>query len=190
MDNTILELQIGGAIYDKNTYIGYLKLKDGAMKIVTGKQDDKIIKNRNKVLSHLTRVLKGGKELKDRKIEKYFKALNGKYIRNDMCTLGNSSNCKGGKDVSMGGAHKLLKLIAKNTNDIQPILDRFKGSAPVLYERLEYKINGGKIRDTESSVSESSSEPNITNNKRGGLLGKYSKYMKGGNVPSNTDIKY
>ena len=182
-NNIILELQIGGAIYDKNTYIGYLKLKDGAMKIVTGEKDNKIINKRNKVLSHLTKVLNGGKQLKDRKIEKYFKALNGKYIRNDICVLGDTSNCKNGKDVSMGGAHKLLKLIAKNTNDIQPILDRFKGSAPVLYERLEYKINGGKIRDTESSVSESSSEPNITNNKRGGLLGKYSKYMKGGNIP-------
>jgi hypothetical protein len=189
---------IGGSTYDKSTYIGHLKLNNGGMKVIKGKTDDKIIKNRDKILSNLNKVLSGGKKLKDHKLEKYFNALNGQYIRNDMCI--DNIKCKYQKDVSIGGAHKLLKLVKQTYEDINPILERFKTSAPILYERLEYKINGGNIRNTESSISSKSSVSPISRkikkiNTTGGLYDKFlsnnmtksiikniSKYMKGGDA--------
>jgi hypothetical protein len=129
--------------YNKDTYIGYLKMKKGGMKIISGDKDEKIISVRNKILGHLDKVLSGGKRLKEKNIKKYFKALGGKYVRNDMCISGDNSNCKGGKNVSIEGAHKLLKLISKKNLPIESALDIFKGSAPQLYEKLENKIKGG-----------------------------------------------
>jgi hypothetical protein len=142
--------------YNKDTYIGYLKMKKGGMKIISGDKDEQIIANRNKILSHLDIVLSGGKRLKEKNIKKYFKALGGKYIRNDMCVSGDNSNCKGGKNVSVHGAHKLLKLISKKNLPIDNALEIFKGSAPKLYEKLESKIKGGYnavAYDSDSSKS-------------------------------------
>jgi hypothetical protein len=132
----------GGSKYNKNTYIGYFKEKNGGIKIVPGEMDNKIISKRNKILSHLEKVLFGGKRLKEKNIEKYFKALGGKYIRNDICI--NSKNCKNGKSVSINGADKLLKIASKQNYNMNTVLNKFKGSAPVLYEKLENKISGGK----------------------------------------------
>ena len=129
--------------YNKDTFIGHFKLKNGGMKIIDDSTDKKILKNRNKILNHLEKVLTGGKSLKDKNIEKYFKALDGKYIRNQICTSGDSSGCKKGKNVVLGGAHNLLKLAAKKNFDLDKILTKFKGSAPTLYEKLENKISGG-----------------------------------------------
>ena len=129
--------------YNKKTYIGYLKMKNGGMKIIPGDMDEKIISTRNKILNHLDVVLSGGKRLKEKNIKKYFQALGGKYVRNDMCISGDNSNCKGGKSVSVDGAHKLLKLISKKDLPIDSALETFKGSAPQLYEKLETKIKGG-----------------------------------------------
>ena len=129
--------------YNKETYIGHFKLKNGGMKIIDDSTDKKILKNRNKILKHLEKVLTGGKSLKDKNIEKYFKALDGKYIRNDICTSGDSRGCKKGQNIVIGGAHKLLKLAAKKDFDLEKVLNKFKGSAPTLYEKLENKISGG-----------------------------------------------
>jgi hypothetical protein len=129
--------------YNKDTYIGYIRMKKGGMKIISGDKDDKIISVRNKILGHLDQVISGGKRLKEKNIKKYFKALGGKYIRNDICSSGNNSNCKGGKNVSIDGAHKLLKLISKKNLPIDNALEIFKSSAPKLYEKLENKIKGG-----------------------------------------------
>jgi hypothetical protein len=128
---------------NKNTYIGYVKMKKGGMKIIPGDKDNKIISVRNKILGHLNKVFSGGKRLKEKNIKKYFKALGGKYIRNNICSSGNNSNCKGGRNISINGAHKLLKLISKKNLPINSALETFKGSAPELYKKLEHKLSGG-----------------------------------------------
>ena len=166
--------------YNKDTYIGFLKMKKGGMKIIPGNKDEKIIATRNKILEHLESVLSGGKRLKEKNIKKYFKALGGKYIRNDMCISGDNSNCKGGKNISVVGAHKLLKLISKKNLPLDTALETFKGSAPELYEKLENKIKGGyKAVSYDSDSSKSS--------KGGGDY--YPNEMYGGNLElSNNNI--
>jgi hypothetical protein len=140
--------------YDKNTYIGYLKLFNGGMKVIPGEIDNKIISNRDKILEHLNLVLSGGKSLKDKNYEKYFSALGGKFLRLKM-NLPESGNISGGTSKVIKDTHKLLKLAAKH-NKIDTALDIFKGSAPQLYEKLETKISGGQVRDTGSVYSNSS----------------------------------
>jgi hypothetical protein len=142
--------------YNKNTYIGFLKMKKGGMKIIQGDKDEKIISIRNKILGHLNKVFLGGKRLKEKNIKKYFKALGGKYIRNDMCISGNNPSCNSGKNVSIEGAHKLLKLINKKNIPMDSALEIFKGSAPQLYEKLETKIKGGYKGIANDSDSNSS----------------------------------
>ena len=153
--------------YNKDTYIGYVKMKKGGMKIIQGDKDNKIISVRNKILGHLDQVLSGGKRLKEKNIKKYFKALGGKYIRNNICSSGNNSNCKGGRNISINGAHKLLKLISKKNLPINDALQTFKGSAPELYEKLENKIKGGyKLINYDSDSSHSS---HSSHSSRGGI---------------------
>ena len=129
---------------NNKTYIGYIKSKDGGIKIIPGQKDDNILAKRNKILNHLEVVLSGGKSLKEKNIPKYFKALGGKYIRNDMCIGNNSNDCRNGQKVSIGGAHKLLKLAKKKDMSMNHILDNFKESAPILYKKFESNIEGGK----------------------------------------------
>ena len=140
MDTT--ENMTGGATYNNDTYIGYLKLKNGGMKVIPGDMDNQIIQKRNNILSKLEKVLSGGDKLKEKNIEKYFKALGGKYIRNDMCISGNTSACKKGKQASIGGANKLMELAsAKYTPEL--LKTKFKGSAPVLYQKYKKINNSG-----------------------------------------------
>ena len=148
----------GGSKYSKDTYIGYIKEKNGGMKVIPGDVDNKIIEKRDKILGHLNLVLSGGKRLKEKNIKKYFQALGGKYIRNDICISGDNSNCKNGRNVAIGGAHKLLKLVAKKKLPVDQALETFKGSAPKLYEKLETKIKGGyKAYNYDSDGGSSSS---------------------------------
>ena len=44
--------------YDNTTYIGYLKRKNGGIKIVGGKEDNLILKNRDYILNELIGGLK------------------------------------------------------------------------------------------------------------------------------------
>ena len=141
--------------YDKNTYIGYLKVFNGGMKVIPGDIDNKIIHNRDRIIDHLNLVLSGGKQLKEKNVEKYFKALGGKYIRSKM-NLPESSSVKGGSNKTVSSAHKLLKLASKNNFNITNVLDIFRGSAPQLYDKLETKISGGQVRDSGSVYSNSS----------------------------------
>ena len=48
-------------LYNKDTYIGYIKMKKGGMKIIPGNKDEQIIATRNKILNHLDVVLSGEK---------------------------------------------------------------------------------------------------------------------------------
>ncbi len=152
--------------YDKNTYIGYLKLFNGGMKVIPGDIDNKIIHNRDRIIDHLNLVLSGGKQLKEKNVEKYFKALGGKYIRSKM-NLPESTNVKGGSNKTISSAHKLLKLASKNNFNISNVLDIFKGSAPQLYEKLETKISGGQVRYTGSVYSNSSRRSSYESNRGG-----------------------
>jgi hypothetical protein len=142
---------IGGSSFNKKTYIGYLKEKDGGMKIIPGDIDNKIISNRNNILNHLEKVLLGGKNLKEKNLDAYFSALGGKYIRNDICMATSTKNCKRGQDVSIGGAQELIKLAINKNFDMNNTLNIFKGSAPLLYETIEksggISIPFGKISE-------------------------------------------
>jgi hypothetical protein len=140
---------MGKSKYNKDTYIGYLKMKDGGMKVIPGHDDNKIIEKRDKILNHLERVFIGEKRLKEKNIEKYFKALGGKYVRNDMCITGDSNNCNGGQKVAIKGAHKLLKLSKKKDLNMDQVLNTFKGSAPVLYKKFDQNIKGGRYNTDE-----------------------------------------
>jgi hypothetical protein len=131
------------ASYNKDTYIGYLKMKRGGMKIISGDIDNSIIDKRNKILGHLKKVLSGGKNLKDKHINKYFSALGGKFIRS---TIEGSER---DKKVSISGAHKLLKYSSANNYPMKDILTKFKGSAPSLYQELEHIIQGGHSSNQE-----------------------------------------
>jgi hypothetical protein len=149
--NTTTDL-LGGASLNKDTYIGYLKIKNGGMKVIPGDIDNEIINKRNIVLEKLEKVLSGGNKLKEKNLEKYFKALGGKYIRNDMCLSGNIADCKKAKQLSLGGANKLMEL-SKGKYDKELLEFKFKGAAPVLYEKYVNMFNrkntGGMNRYNE-----------------------------------------
>ena len=162
--------------YNKSTYIGFLKVKKGGMKIISGEMDTNIINERNKILSHLDLVLGGQKKLKEKNVEKYFKALGGKYVRNDICSAGDSHACKLGKKISLGGADKLLKLCAKKDLPMDNILNKFKGSSPSLYEKLEQKITGGKGSVVPDNISVVSNNTKSHSNSIGGHDIDDSKY--------------
>jgi len=154
-------------------YIGNFKLTAGSIKIIPGEIDTNIIEKRNIILSHLDEVLKGGKKLQEKNFEKYFLALDGKYIRNNICVSGSSSKCKNAKNISIGGAHNLLKLASKKKFNMKDILTKFKRSAPKLYEEINNKVSK-KINKKITKISSNKSD------KKGGinLYSEYPEYPK------------
>ena len=173
MDTT--ENMTCGATYNNDTYIGYLKLKNGGMKVIPGDMDNQIIQKRNNILSKLEKVLSGGDKLKEKNIEKYFKALGGKYIRNDMCISGNTSACKKGKQASIGGANKLMDLAsAKYTPEL--LKTKFKGSAPVLYQKYKKINNSGD----NSRIAPGGYDREYNYNRDGGYDREYDYNRAGG----------
>jgi hypothetical protein len=131
--------------YNKNTYIGYLKMKKGGMKIIPGEVDNSIISKRNKIINHLKEVFIGGKKLQEKNIKQYFRALGGKYVRSNILELNDE------KKSSINNVHKLLKLSAKNNLPLMNVLNTFKGSAPSLYNELELNIKGREFSEGEHS---------------------------------------
>jgi hypothetical protein len=176
--------------YDKTTYIGYLKKQNGGIKIIPGNKDDKIVSNRDKVLSHLTSVLSGGVKLKEKNVVKYFKALEGKYIRDKMENINNPS---GGSKELYKDAHKLIKLSIKKDLPLETTLNIFKGSGPELYKKLESKIGGDKIIRKESyrsGGSFNSRESSFNSrNSRGGFENNY-RFSEGGRRYSKGGRRY
>jgi hypothetical protein len=146
MDTT--ENMTGGATYNNDTYIGYLKLKNGGMKVIPGDMDNQIIQKRNNILSKLEKVLSGGDKLKEKNIEKYFKALGGKYIRNDMCISGNTAACKKGKQASIGGANKLMELAS--TKYTPELLKKVKGTLAIQSAYLLKQSNKDLVKLTNN----------------------------------------
>lgn len=125
----------GGAEYNKNTYIGHLKIKNGGMKIIKDDHDKLIGKERNIVLKHLHDSLNGG-NLDHTNIELYYKALEGGYIRALMCPGGNDSEtCKNANYNNLKAGYKLSKHALKNGNF--QALKTFKHNAPKLYQNLK-----------------------------------------------------
>ena len=167
--------------YNKDTYIGFLKMKKGGMKIIPGEIDTNIIEKRNKVLNHLELVLSGKKKLKEQNINTYFKALGGKYIRNDICVSGNDKKCIKNKNICLGGADKLIRLSGKKNLPIDNVLSKFKGSAPTLYEKLENKITGGNKKANEYNSKNNKPKQELTNLEKGIVMNRGGNYkMNGG----------
>jgi hypothetical protein len=131
----------GGAEYNKNTYIGHLKIKKGGMKIIRDHHDKLIGKERNLVLQHLHSSLTGGK-LDINNIQLYYKALEGGFIRALMCPAHTSKqNCELANKHHEMAAYKLSKNALKGGNF--HTLKTFKTNAPKLYQHLK---GDGKIK--------------------------------------------
>jgi len=119
--------------YDNTTYIGYLKRKNGGIKIVGGKEDNLILKNRDYILNELIGGLKE-KNINISRIPDYFSALEGKYIRNVM---------QGSENKEAVEARRRIKKITEKTikggfnlygDKIKNILEE---NAPILYRKFE-----------------------------------------------------
>ena len=125
----------GGAEYNKNTYIGHLKIKNGGMKIIKDEHDKLIGKERNIVLKHLYDSLKAG-NLDHTNIELYYKALEGGFIRALMCPGNNNdATCELANYNNEKSAYKLSKHALKGGN--LKVLKTFKHNAPKLYQHLK-----------------------------------------------------
>ena len=139
--------------YDASTYIGYLKRKNGGFKIVNGKEDNRIIKNRDYILKELLGGLKENK-LNISRLPEYFSALEGKYIRNVMQGSNNTD--------AIEARHRTKKITEKTIkggfnlygDKVKNILEI---NAPILYKKFEkkFKVVGGKIsKDINGKLAE------------------------------------
>jgi hypothetical protein len=181
----------GGAEYNKDTYIGHLKLKNGGMKIVKSGDDNRIKKERNNVLEHLHKSLNGGK-IDGGNLPTYYKALEGGYIRNLICPT-DSKTCSNFIDNNKMAAYKLSKNALKN--GYANTLKTFKENAPKLYKnlkdsdyikKLKYKrdkylnrLSDGGSAKSDGSLSEHLS--NLRNNvgtRNLSETGGYEKYSR------------
>jgi hypothetical protein len=133
--------------YDKKTYIGYLiKNHKGGFKIIEGKEDSNILEERDRILQELESVINSKTNLMYEDLEYYIKALEGKYIRNKICTNDNP-NCNIAMVIVKKTLRKLLKKAMSDFKDLQQeILTIVRKNAPGLY-----KIYGGKIDELVSS---------------------------------------
>jgi hypothetical protein len=103
--------------------------------------------SKNSTLNHLDLVLSKQKKLREKNLGKYYRALGGNY--------------KIDSDKSLNDSYRLFKLGVKNNIDVNKLVQKFKGSAPKLYSKLERKIKkkylkGGIIPDDESVLSDGS----------------------------------
>jgi len=157
---------IGGAEYNDSTYIGYLKIKNGGVKILPGNNDNKIIKSRDYVLKELIGGLKNNNLLINRYPE-YFSALEGKYIRNVMCVSG-GSECIEARNRIKKITNKTIKGGMKLYGD--KIKNMFEINAPILYKKFEgnFKTKGGN----------SDLVMDYYFNMKGGNIIYYNKYQK------------
>jgi len=117
---------------------------------------------KNNILNHLDLVLSNKKKLKEKNLNKYFKVLGGNYKINSDKTINNS--------------YKLFKLGIKNNIKVDTLVNKFKGSAPKLYDKLESKItekymnysdsnssfSGGEDEDEDTSDSDDSLATNLS----------------------------
>jgi hypothetical protein len=183
----------GGAEYNKETYIGHLKLKHGGMKIIRDEHDKLIGKERNVVLKHLHESLKGG-NLDHNNIDLYYKALEGGFIRALICPgHNNSATCEKANYHNQKAAYKLSKHALKGGNHV--VLKTFKTSAPKLYQhlkgagdikKLKAKRDKYKNRLTDGGSIKSDSSLSVHLSKLRKSVGTRSLSASGG-TPSESD---
>ena len=109
--------------------------------------------NSNPALNHLELVLSKKKKLKEKNLGKYYRALGGNY--------------KIDYNKSLHDSYKLFKLGVKNNINVHNLVNKFKGSAPKLYSKLERRIRkkylkGGSESDDDDDNSNDSASV-ITN---------------------------
>ena len=159
MDNNILN----------SIYVGHVKTNiKGGFKIVNDTEDKNIIKKRNIILSELSNVFKGGKDLMYEDIPYYAQALEGKYIRNKMCK-GGSSKCKEGCNFAKKSYNKLIKKSLREFNNPN-LLNIIKNGSPYLFKKIDakHKIVGGvpadqKVDNIAHQIMELDNECNESN---------------------------
>ena len=183
----------GGAEYNKETYIGHLKLKHGGMKIIRDAHDKQIGKERNVVLKHLHETLKGG-NLDHNNIDLYYKALEGGFIRALICPgHNNSATCQKANYHNQKSAYKLSKHALKGGN--HTVLKTFKTSAPKLYQhlkdagdikKLKAKRDKYKNRLTDGGSNKSDSSLSVHLSNLRNSIGTRSLSASGG-TPSESD---
>jgi hypothetical protein len=137
--------------YDASTYIGYLKRKNGGFKIVSGKEDNRIIKNRDYILKELLGGLKENK-INISRLPEYFSALEGKYIRNLMQGSSNTD--------AIEARHRTKKITEKTIKggfDLygDKVKNILESNAPILYKKFEkkFKVVGGRVSKELNSKS-------------------------------------
>ena len=123
--------------YNKDTYIGYLKVKNGGMKIIDGEEDDQIIEERNTILKHLVETINKTLPLMNEYLILYAKALEGKYIRNHMCKI-DKDDCENEIETVKKISKKLIKKAIQSK--MYNILYIFKENAPKLTKAIDKKI--------------------------------------------------
>jgi hypothetical protein len=129
----------GGAEHNDSTYIGFLKIKNGGIKIIKGGIDTKIIKSRDYVLKELSGGLKRN-ELPISRFPEYFSALEGKYVRNVMCGSGRDTCIDARKRVKKI-TEKVIKGGMKLYGD--KVKHMFEINAPILYKKFEHNFKRG-----------------------------------------------
>jgi hypothetical protein len=141
IDKYLINNFVGGAEYNDSTYIGFLKIKDGGVKVVQGGEDNKIIKSRDYVLKELSGGLKKN-TLPLTRFPEYFSALEGKYVRNVMCGSG-SSGCVEARKRVKKITEQTIKGGMKQYGD--KVKNVFEINAPILYKKLKhnFKYRGG-----------------------------------------------
>ena len=130
MDNNIL----------KSKYIGNIKKNlKGGLKIINDTEDKNIIYKRNFILRELSSIFNGGKDLMYEDIPHYVQALEGKYLRNKICTGGNP----GCKEACSRVKKTYNKLVNKSLNEFDnpDLLQIIKGGSPYLYKKTNIKHN-------------------------------------------------
>jgi hypothetical protein len=125
------------SVYHGGTYTGYLKIKNGGIKIIKGKKDDEICEERELIIDYLKDIISKKEQLNvdDIPMDIYYKALEGKYIRNLMCPSNNEDKCDANINNVLSKAYKLTKIGIKTFKITN--LDLFKQSAPQIYRHIK-----------------------------------------------------
>jgi len=102
-----------------------------------------------KILNHLDLVLSNQKKLKEKNIHRYYRALGGNY--------------KIDSDKTIHNSYKLFKLGIKNNINVDTLVNKLKGSAPKLYDKLEEKITRKYLRGGEDGPTKKKAPNGIKN---------------------------
>jgi hypothetical protein len=139
LETEVFNFKGGGSksVYHGGTYTGYLKIRNGGIKIIKGKKDDEICEERELIIDYLKDIISKKEQLNvdDIPMDIYYKALEGKYIRNLMCPGNNEDKCNANINSVLSKAYKLTRMGIK-TFKINS-LDEFKQSAPQIYRHIK-----------------------------------------------------